>query len=702
MIVTFYKNCKIQPNHCIQDVMVYLSKLSTKESFTLTDSKAFKSDLDSFSVRVDLSGKSSDIYANYKDFNYCTIGDSTHTQMYFVTGWTNISQYIYEANVTIDVVNTYNKDAMDKDLFKQVSVKRRHKNRWYANGGKYFRKYDKVDEGLGNVSTYTTSVNKTTDVIYAVHKYLNTGSTDSENHVRNYIPGYLTYCVPKTTTTIHTVRYGGDIPFTTIFNKSSNYSYALVSGSAKTNLKLAVQPASGNKLWYYANAFLILFIPSNETFAVYGLTMQSNSKATIMNNPVLLQYGDGAYASLFADGVCSIKWKETTSNVKYEYGNIINPTEWSTEIAYYKGYETTVKSLGESNYNWANSEVKQVEELPCNLDLLSYKDFIDFGDDEIIIPANTDYLKTQMTFTVSATEEEFNKPVQDRESYYESKLYGSYVTTHSLAYDNFTLPVQLEYLPNASDEITVDFLAPLNLTNNYLIKIKALTESKLYSNVLVCQRSNTIPVLSDAALEYIQTGYNYDLKSQSLNNFKNGLNIASSATNIGLGLIAKGSKLGAVTALQGASSLASNITSVITSNMENELALSKKRDEVTNTAPSISGNSDLKYFDYYSGNNFKYTTSQPSQEVWDNIYDLFYFTGYADNLFYDTMPTIKTRQFFNYVQAEIGLCTISNPKEKQRLIQAYSEGITFEWQYASTWLMEVDYLKLYENWEIQL
>ena len=696
--LTYYLDCKIKPNHCIQSIETYLATLTSKDKIEFNDVKEFLNDEAEFGIKVDLTN---DI-ENLNNINYCKITRDNVTRYYFITSKQWRSENVYLFGLELDVVNTYQEDVMNKDLYKQVKINRRHKNRWKKTGtGRYLRVYDKVDEGFGNIQNYTTSVNKTTDVIYSVHKYLNTGTDgDGDNHIRNYIPGYLTYCVPKTTSTLHTIRFGGDVPFTTLFNKSTHYSYALIYGDVKANLKLAVQPSGGDKIWYYANAFLLLLEPSSKLFAVYGLTMQSSSQATVMNKATLHQYADsGCYASLFADGACSIKWLENSSNITPTYGTTINPSDFTTLITYYKGYETTVKALGEPNYNWANSEVKQVDELPCNLDLLSYKDFIDFGDGEIIIPAQTDYLDTQMTFAVSAEEASFDKPIQERDVYYESKLYGSYVTTHALAYDNFTLPVQLEYLPTWDNEITVDFLVPLNLTNNYLIKIRSLSETKLYSNTLVCQRSNTIQVCSDAALEYIRTGYNYDLKEQSLTNFKNSLGIASSVSNIGLGLAAKGSSLGAVSALQGASSLASNLSSVITSNIENELSLAKKRDEVVNSAPGVSGNSDLSYFKYYSGNNFKYTTSEPTQEVWNSIYDLFYYSGYADNLYYNEMPTIKTREYFNYLQCDIGYININNHKERIRILEAFQNGVTFEWYYNSTWLLEGTE---YENWETSI
>ena len=699
MIVTFYKNCKIQPNHCIQDVMTYLSKLSTKEVFTLADSKAFKSDLDSFSVRVDLSDKSSDIYANYKDFNYCTIGDSIHTQMYFITGWTNISQYIYEANVTIDAVNTYNKDAMDKDLFKQVSVKRRHKNRWKmteGDTGLYQRIYDEVDEGLGQVTSEVEKSPALTDTTYDIcYEYPTTNNACSK---------YFTRVLPKETKDI-TLKQQHLILGDTLIDYSSTSGTILESFLIKVPnkvdgvVKCNSFPYDNNSASSYANAYLFTgYSQCLSNVAVYYGTLKLlkldsvNSGTVVRAFECIFNKGKENRLEFYADD--RIEIYKIDSNWQVKEGETVNISPFTNLIAN-STLETVTESIkGRNAITLVDSQIKSLQEIPAS----NTSNFYYYGDNEAFIASNV--VKTNCTYTYDSLIS-WSTPVTTRAKMYESKLYGSYVRNYYLAYDNYTLPIQPEYLQSPT-VVTASFTSSTDMTNTYLIQATNQLESKLYSNHLVCTRNNGVATFDDAYIEYIRNGYNYDKKQETMSNWKNGLSVAANALGVGLNIGNRkevGRALGIFGVAQNAVNTASSLTNAIMSGVENAQALSNKRQQLMATSPSISGNSSLDIFNEYAGNALRFVVEKPTDEVLANIYNLFYFTGYADNLYYDTMPIIKTRQYFNYVQADINYSTITNPKERQRLIDAYSNGITFEWQYNNTWLMEGN---LYENWEYSI
>lgn len=123
MQVTFYKNCKIQPNHYIQNLSDYLANLNNY-STDLTTCKAFASDEDNFSIRISVENLS-----ELSNWNYVEIQNDTIIRYYFVTGFRYISESIYEFDLALDVVNTYQTDIMKNDNFRQVKINRRHKNR---------------------------------------------------------------------------------------------------------------------------------------------------------------------------------------------------------------------------------------------------------------------------------------------------------------------------------------------------------------------------------------------------------------------------------------------------------------------------------------------------------------------------------------------------------------------------------------------
>jgi hypothetical protein len=499
--------------------MTYLSKLSTKETFTLADSKAFKSDLDSFSVRVDLSEKSSDIYANYKDFNYCTIGDTTHTQMYFITGWTNISQYIYEANVTIDVVNTYNKDAMNKDLFKQVSVKRRHKNRWKiteGDTGLYQRIYDEVDEGLGQVTSEVEKSPALTDTTYDIcYEYPTTNNACSK---------YFTRVLPKETKDItlkqHHIKMKINDYIKYPLQATTSYTFLIkVANTVDAALKCNSFPYDGNSTRNYANCYLYAGIssPASES-TIYFKGKLKLIKLDSLDTGTVTKVFD-CYAKDEKSDTSSLEFYSTdrieiyridSENWEVKEGETVNISPFTNLIAS-STLETVTESIkGRNAITLVDSQIKSLQEIPAS----NTANFYYYGDNEAFTSSNV--VKTTCTYTYDKLIT-WSTPVTTRTKMYESKLYGSYVRNYYLAYDNFTLPIQPEYLQSPTI-VTANFTSSTDMTNTYLIQATNQLESKLYSNHLVCTRNNGVATFNDDYIEYIRNGYNYDKKQETMSN----------------------------------------------------------------------------------------------------------------------------------------------------------------------------------------
>ena len=118
-----------------------------------------------------------------------------------------------------------------------------------------------------------------------------------------------------------------------------------------------------------------------------------------------------------------------------------------------------------------------------------------------------------------------------------------------------------------------------------------------------------------------------------------------------------------------------------------------------NATVNISGSDDLALFHLYnSSSGLRLNVTVPHDNVESAEFDLFYYFGYADNKIYDELPTIKTRQYFNYIKCDIGFMKPSNmsPHILNDIQEKFSRGITYEWNYNNTWLSQGT---LYENWE---
>lgn len=307
-----------------------------------------------------------------------------------------------------------------------------------------------------------------------------------------------------------------------------------------------------------------------------------------------------------------------------------------------------------------------------------------------------------------------------RDKTYESKLYGSYVRTRFLNYDTFKLPYQVELLTNTyTNSVTATISQPLDMTDNALISIDGFKHKDIFDNYVVCSRNNDATVFTDAYLSYIQTGYNYDVKSQQLTNFKNGLSAVTQAAASFSTLRSKvdgsfrqilagdtsavtsGSAISNMFGFNYATQAVSSSISGIVSNVENTESLESKKLQSLATIPTVSGNNNFLLFKKYSGNYLQQHILEPTAEVEEGIYNLFYFYGYADNTTVASFNISKTREYFDFYQIEADNVTgISVPNSVKNLIlQTFAAGLTIEYNYNNTWLTEGT---LYENWETSI
>ena len=698
MKISFYQNCKIQFNHYIQNISDYLSNLN-EEIMNLTTCKDFLSDEDNFSIRVNVNQLGSDLAS----WNYVEIQNDNIIRYYFVSGFRCISESIYEFNLTIDTVNTYQTDLFKTDNFRQVKINRRHKNRWKIGyDGSYYRIYDKVDEGLGDVATeieenrslensetfiVTRSLqeSESTNYLIDMNRIVNEVyfSTSIDTNVSYYTT--INVEVSNNSGRMNALLMCPDNPNTLISSYLDFYGiegHNCVFNTAMLFQKLkgtATNPTTWLLLGYIENGVI--------TFT-YELSLGTDSST----HP--LKMADICSSDNFT--IFKSEHNTATTSIslgkQYLVSDIINNYETISATKSIKSI--TIPSI--DIVNKLDSTIKQITAVPFTITEITPLNYLN----------STGILTQQMSTSeghiyVNNSLGKITKSVEERQKKYESKLYGSYVRNSQIVYDTFSLAVQPEFYNEDISYLDYTTYKPIDATNSVAIKITNLKEQELNSNVLTCNRNNTITTWTNEYLEYVRNGYNYDNKSKSLQNIKNGLNIGSNVlgTILNLGTASKTNSLGLFGGIQSGVQLSTGIANSIISNKENNLALKQKRQNLINTSPTVNGSDNYLLFKTLNnGNCFRYVITKPNEDVETNIWNLFYFTGYADNLYYDEMPTIKSRVYFNYLEADINYVNLNDRKEQERLKDAFSQGITFEWNYNDTWLMEGN---LYENWETQ-
>ena len=695
LTITTYADTRIKKNHCIQLLSNYLT---TKEitgvvSSTITPPKEFRSNEKEFELKIEVLNRSNLDLINYIKLNTKETGN----RYYFVNGYRFVSETIALLNLELDVCNTYATELNSK-IFKNVKIKRQHKDRWLLHNQTYYRIYDEFDEGLGDVgSEVELNEPMSTDECYVISKQIE--DSDSLHVCNSTIINQIAFNTSKTITTytnyvanlsITGSTYGGKCIFAHC-NQSEKLLSIYINFANKTNFTIL------------GNAFLLRRDGHNNQYYFY-IGYWSNNKFLPVNKVEIGTWGDLESSTLEIQNITGNGSfvLRTTNNLTlstsidvgsyYDLENIIN--NFST---YLSGTKSSTLNIPGINYlNKTDSQIKKITSVPFTPSTVNSIDNIGVVLDSLISYTTS---KDLGSWHYSKA---LNKGVRERLQSLESKLYGSYVRNHQLVYDTFALPVQPEYYTDYSQSISTTLYKPIDMTNDLAIKCNTLKQQTLNSNVLMCNRNNDIATWTNDYLEYVRNGYNYDQKSQSLTKIKDSIDLASSFATLGVSVAKQSSSgmFGIGQSINAGKKVVNQISSSIFSNIENSRALEQKRLGLINTCPTMSGSDNITLFKEINGGNVvRYVTTKPTDTLLNSIWNLFYFQGYADDSFVDTFGIIKTREYFNFIQADVEKVNFYDRKVCHWLIEAFSEGITFEWKYNGDWLMNGT---LYENWETSI
>lgn len=281
-----------------------------------------------------------------------------------------------------------------------------------------------------------------------------------------------------------------------------------------------------------------------------------------------------------------------------------------------------------------------------------------------------------------------------RNDTFESKLYNSEFYIPKFVYDSF----EYSYILENVDETLVDYNAvntikynASNLINSrflfqFDVPLKRSTSN--YDNICIVARNNELPIFSNKYIDYIRSGYNYDVKNKNAALQKGIATTALSTVGAGVGAAlaigaASGSAAGPVGTAIGAGvgaaiGLATSLISLANSQSQADRNIQQKLDEANRQATSVAGGDDVDLLEIYTnGNKAKYITYSCSDAVKQTMADLFYYCGYADDI--REVPELNTRKWFNFIQCEPVFNESNNTVYKEYeadLKQRYQEGIT--------------------------
>ena len=253
----------------------------------------------------------------------------------------------------------------------------------------------------------------------------------------------------------------------------------------------------------------------------------------------------------------------------------------------------------------------------------------------------------------------------------EPKVYSSEFRFSKLVYDSFSIVLKGEdsyFNSNLSeignDKIVFKFFASPSMVSEFDLTLYSwpgysasefiLTPvwSEDYPLHLIINRNNETPVFTSAYLDYLRTGYNYDLKSQAVQLGMQGLGIAISAINAGVGIAATFATggLAAPYAVSAATGFASSIANIGKTAAENQRGNAQRLKELQAQGASVAGNSDFAVSKRYTKNRVSLETYSVEPRLINAARAFFYLKGYATDEI--KAPSCHSRSHFDFIECE--------------------------------------------------
>lgn len=296
-----------------------------------------------------------------------------------------------------------------------------------------------------------------------------------------------------------------------------------------------------------------------------------------------------------------------------------------------------------------------------------------------------------------------------RNDIYESKLYHSDYYQPKFVYDSFSFIFALERVNMnnyvESSTFNVVFRASNAINSRFLFSFPDYRiEGKLledYSNILIVARNNDVPYYTDSYMQYVKTGFNFDVKTKerqeagtwigtALSLVGSVASFASSGVTGGFGIV------GGITL---ATSAVGQLVNAVNTTAQAEANQAQKLLQLKHQQSSVASADDVDLMTAYTNNKAKWMLYQASERMRGLLSSLFFFAGYTSDRM--GLPNHNTRVNFDYLEAEVSLETAGQNISEEiidELKKCFKIGVTYIHKTTRTsdkW----DMSQKYENWE---
>ena len=749
--INLYVGTKLsaEKNFVIEDISQYLLQFTT---VTINDFQYIRPQSLDLTIKINKS-QAYLTPTSANDIDYCRIqnSDSTKLYFYFVTNKVWKSANTIELTLRLDVLNTYTWNS-DYVVDKKTLVTREHKDRVKLLSGSslsspsFSRVVHLLSEGI-NAPLYKNKeleieddVNCTWSLMYKNKDAIDPTEFNQVNPVDCYLMPNEEQNVIYAQT--NKVLNPSDLPSGTqywLFNPNISAQRGLQfkdnNGNIYTMGFFTNRDHTSNfyaiSLHQYEGAIEIRRIKYYNGFDLeihqtLDKIVRGITSIEILNTPPLLNYlfCPNSTADTFGElyneqGGCEFRDLDWTSQ---QTTSIINDSFID---------RTDSKIIKIINLPYCPTPYQVIEESGVNYitfaptwEIITVDKTLKLKEEEQrfsnTIKANSDRNPFDVMVIDWTTEpEEIPSPNQLRKDYMESKIYHSDYYAPKFVYDSFNLTFRCEWLDfdqywatrDVNDKyfglgFDINFVMTRNIVSKFLfIFPQYITKySQIdYENVVAVARNNEEVLYTSQYINYIRSGYNYDIKAKQRAEVQMGAGLTASAITSLVGIVggvaSQNYALAITSAIGAGVSFATQSISYAKSIADMESNIAQKLDDSQRQAISVRNADDLDLLFAYSNNKAKMCFYEISPTMKQSLLDMFYYCGYSTQE--QKVPNVNTRYWFNFLQCNLVVAHTNNiPSDIVDVIIArFSEGVTFLHRH-TTWDIE-QVKENYESWILE-
>lgn len=732
--IKIYKDCDIVRNRnmFVDSITDYLNSLSN--TISLSSVQYIKQGFH-ISVKLPLSEYQLELVKQF-NYNYMTIGNNSsstaRTCHYFITKKIWRSENVAEFELELDTIQTFHV-SMSSLLTDKSKINRCHKDRYVYNSisQKWRRKIDMYSEGFSPVlfNKFKAKYNESLNINwYLVYANQNDPSESLVNPVdvmimpeEDMIEVQPSYCMQTAMA-----------EYTTIMNYIDGTGNVLaIDGRGNISCEVTVSPTLGEPLpapttfTLTANQVLVIYATGTINVAIY------NRNDVVWGHEVRIESW-----SYFAQPYFEFKYLNGIQLVHTDMNNISldkiltasgAPNIITSDYTYMYGIShldrTNAKLIKVIELPYSPIEVSQNtsvgENVLYHVDPAKFKFINTFGIWILALRNVGLKLKRNINFTLAQGLRPYNILQEMTSPYvanasknamYESKLYHSDYYLPKYVYDSFVFEVKCELIstPPASDTTTDSIVYVCSNTINSRFMFEFLyyncdqLEEKDFNKVMTIARNNELPIFNQQYINYLRAGYNFDVKNKIRQNVVNyslaGIQLVGAiASFVSSGVTGAAGVAGGVSL---ATSSIATFTHAINTTISNERSMEAKQEQLKMQSTNVYGSDDVDLMNEYAGNRLQMRIYEVSDKMRKALFDLFYYTGYIGDFLDNPVNYQNSRQYFNFVSADIVFKMTPNlPNDiVEDYVARYKEGITFFHRVNSSYNFAQDK----ENWETSL